>query len=92
MTVWVVSPGWLVVAEGCCVRIGSHDDELTGRGGVMWRGLAVLCEDWLTWWRCGRFGATVWLGHLCRGGSLAALTSTGQPSPAACNGRDEGVR
>ena len=45
MTVWVVSPGWLVVAEGCCVRIGSHDDGLTGRGGVMWRGLAVLCED-----------------------------------------------
>ena len=20
----------------------------------MWRGLAVLCEDLLTWWRCGR--------------------------------------
>lgn len=33
---------------GGCVRIGSHSDRLVGRGGVMWRGLAVLCEDWLT--------------------------------------------
>ena len=48
---------WLVGgAERCCVRIGSHDDGLTGRGGVMWRGLAALCEDWLTWWRREWFG------------------------------------
>ena len=45
---WSVAVGWLVVAEGGCVRIGSHSDRLVGRGGVMWRGLAVLCEDWLT--------------------------------------------
>lgn len=65
---WSVSVGWLVVAEGGCVRIGSHG------GGAM--GLER------------RFG----LGHLCRGGSLAALTSMGQPSPAAGHGRDEGMR
>ena len=92
MAVWWGGLVGLVVPGGRCVRIGSHGDDVSGLGMLDWLGGGLLCEDLLTWWRCGRFGATVWLGHLCRGGSLAALTSTGQPSSAACNGRDEGVR
>ena len=85
---------WLVGgAERCRVRIGSHGDDVSGLGMLDWLGGGLLCEDLLTWWRCGRlwkrrFG----LGHLCRGGRLAALTSTGQSSPAAGHGRDEGMR
>lgn len=77
---------WLVGgAERCCVRIGSHGDDVSGLGMLDWLG--------------GGFGGGVGglerrfgLGHLCRGGSLAALTSTGQSSPAAGHGRDEGMR
>lgn len=54
---------WLVGgAERCCVRIGSHGDDVSGLGMLDWLGGGLLCEDLLTWWRCGRFGATVWLG------------------------------
>lgn len=90
------SVGMIINAFGSlcrgCVRIGSHDDRLVGWGGVMWRGLAVLCEDLLTWWRCGRlwkrrFG----LGISARRKSGGA-DFHGESSLVAGHGRDEGVR